>query len=249
MFLYLRHNLVKASPEPKVTKLPSSGPEHSNIPPLLMRLKPTKVGSPDRKTGRLSRDYAGTTEGRSPYRCNPKNGGCGKNVIPASTSKHDTIEEAAKIAGKTGGEIGNTTKDGSILVHRPHRVVEGAKSTPLKNPVEVKHHPKTGGSGLCPDCHDKWGGFDKPHVISRTVSKSIELLSQMLKGFGPAGEGFGKPMEKRKGESSNEFMSRTIRHLMKDKGYDQKRAVAAAYQMTGQSKTGKPVAKSLYLAL
>jgi len=65
----------------------------------------------------------------------------------------------------------------------------------------------------------------------------------------PEGEEFGKPIVKREGESSNDFMSRIISHLMKDKGYDQKRAIAAAYSMSGHPKAGKPVRKSLYLAL
>lgn len=62
-------------------------------------------------------------------------------------------------------------------------------------------------------------------------------------------EEFGKPVSRREGESSNEFMSRIIRHLVEDKGYDQKRAVAAAYRMTDHPKAGNKVKKSIPLIL
>jgi hypothetical protein len=82
------------------------------------------------------------------------------------------------------------------------------------------------------------------------TDKSLEMLddiSNLIKSTIPSGEDFGKPMARRKDESSNEFMSRIVSHLVKDKGYDQQRAVAAAYNMSGHPRAGKPVKKSLGL--
>jgi hypothetical protein len=82
-------------------------------------------------------------------------------------------------------------------------------------------------------------------VIQRKQALEMKLIDHRISEAQKLGksEEFGKPMARRDGESSNEFMSRTVRHLVDDKGYDQKRAVAAAYDMTGHPKAGKPVKK------
>jgi hypothetical protein len=82
---------------------------------------------------------------------------------------------------------------------------------------------------------------DKIMKLFVTIPKQSSLnKSQNLSTFVSVnrGEDFGKPMNRREGESSNEFMSRIIRHLMKDKGYSQVQAVAAAYKMSGIKKGG-----------
>jgi hypothetical protein len=88
---------------------------------------------------------------------------------------------------------------------------------------------------------------ERKHELERKLID--HHLSEAKRRVSKASEQFGKPMARREGESSNEFMSRTIKHLMEDKGYDQKRAVAAAYRMTGHPKAGKSVKKSLPLIL
>jgi hypothetical protein len=88
---------------------------------------------------------------------------------------------------------------------------------------------------------------ESKHALERKLVDHhiAEAKRRVSKAF----EEFGKPMARREGESSNEFMSRTIKHLMEDKGYDQKQAVAAAYDITGHPKAGKPVKKSIPLIL
>lgn len=57
--------------------------------------------------------------------------------------------------------------------------------------------------------------------------------NKLTKSLFITSSGFGKPMERNEGESINEYMGRVIKHLIKDKGYSQAKAVAAAYVMVG----------------
>ena len=105
--------------------------------------------------------------------------------------------------------------------------------------MQIDHHV----AQVCPDCF----GTGESKVISRKFNKALCLY--LNKSFPPKGESFGKPMARRKEESVDDFMSRIVSHLVKDKGYDQKRAVATAYSMSGRPQAGKPVKKSIGLYL
>ena len=83
--------------------------------------------------------------------------------------------------------------------------------------------------------------------IASAKGKTPQEAKKKVQSTMEKSEDFGKPMPKREGESTNEHVGRIISHLMKDKGYDQKRAIAAAYSMAGHPRAGKPVKKSLRL--
>lgn len=270
MRLYLHPDLCKA----EVTKVAPG--RARGVPKPEMRVRATthkKTAGEQRRVGREERAYAGTAENKPPYRCRE----CGTHVKPPkkqvidrrlSVKEELDHEAAGREVHPGGGPHGHT-----VVIHPPE-IFRGSKRHVLTHgsvtaemlPTKTQSGRRLG--GVCPSCHT--GG--KPKIVARATGttpeasraalhahphgpgvqgmgtatgtkKSIDLLNSMLD--------FGKPMARREGESSNEFMSRTIRHLVNDKGYDQKRAVAAAYRMTGHPKAGKPVKKSisLYLAV
>lgn len=61
---------------------------------------------------------------------------------------------------------------------------------------------------------------------------------------GPEGEEFGKPVSQKTGQGC---VSEEIRHLKKDKGYPQERAVAAALNICGESKKVKKSLPFIYI--
>jgi hypothetical protein len=77
-------------------------------------------------------------------------------------------------------------------------------------------------------------------LTSSEAKKSLFLLAQMkyfAKALAAEGEDFGKPAS---------TVSEEVSHLMKEKGYPQKRAVAAALDMERRGDIQK---KSLYISL
>jgi hypothetical protein len=243
MRLFLSGDLVKAS----IVKYRDSPEKQDLQMSPHMRVKETtltKPGGEQRMVGRMERKYAGQVHNKPAYRCKD----CGTRVRPPRTefiespgpkgSKEawDAHHETVAHHEKMGADV-HPRPDGHLVVHPAMEMREGKKRILGHGVVTAEMIPtrtQAGKyvSGSCPSCHT--GSKPKP------VTKSHALFDTIL-------ESFGKPMAQRKGESSNEYMSRIIRHLMKDKGYDQKRAVAAAYEMSGHPK--KRVEKSLRLYL
>jgi hypothetical protein len=241
--LYLHPDLCKAEgQEATVTKVAPGVAQ--GVPKPEMRIRRTthkKTAGKQRAVAREERKYAGTVTDKPPYQCP----GCKGWVRPPRSKR----SPEGKVVGEHHAEM--VTKEGKHT-KLPHGTVT-AEMLPSKT------HSGRKMSGFCPGCHEA----RKPKTVAsargRTpeeakaklesqTNKAISMLNDLAE-MAKSGEGFGKPMEKRKGESSNEFMSRVISHLVKDKGYDQKRAVAAAYRMTGHPKAGKPVEKSIQLVL
>lgn len=227
--LYLHSDLCKADPEiQRVAPGRASGAEDQ-----VMRVRQTshkKTGGMQRVVRREERKYAASVANKPAYKCK----GCGSHVIPHREDKYGDPVNQARVVSPKG------------------RVTELAHGTLRSEMLPTKGESGRKIRGSCPSCHVS----GQRKVIARTTGKTPEEASakmgaktvkclNMLDDI----EWFGKPMKRREGESSNEFMSRTIRHLVNDKGYDQKRAVAAAYQMTGHPKAGKPVKKSVRLVL
>jgi len=237
MRLYLHPDLVKAlTPTEKLPEGRARGLKDQD-----MRLRQTRTGSPDRKTGRLSRDYAGTAENKPSYRC--KN--CGAHVTPPR--KQVVNRELSKEEREGHEDAGVDIHWGPVggphtLIHPPKvRTAEGTKvlehgavtenMVPNKDPRTGKKFP-----GSCPTCHAEGekGGKEVARASATTpevataaakkqaaTEKSLDMLYSMFKA------------------ASN--VSEEVKHLMEDKDYPQKRAVAAALSMQREGKIKKSI--------
>lgn len=77
----------------------------------------------------------------------------------------------------------------------------------------------------------------------------LDLHKAVTKPDEDEGESFGKPVSEKAKEDPNTCMSEEISHLIKDKGYSQKRAVAAAYSICDHPKSRTKKGLKLYLRL
>lgn len=190
------------------------------------------------------------------YKC--KN--CETRVIPP---RHAVVKTEPELLSHlhTGGQwTGSNTKGEETEHHVEHppkiiSKVTGGKPASLPHGSVTAEHVT---SGLCPSCHSKAG---KKEVVAsakgrtpeeaktkaeEAANKSVDMLSVMwhLSKAMEEGEDFGKPAA---------TVSEEISHLIKEKDYPQKRAVAAALSMErrGDFEDGKKhkVSKSLGLFL
>lgn len=176
MFLFLRHDLVKAEETMggvKVKKIPPSPRSFTaGTPAPKIRPKPIKGGSADAKTRRLEKEYEGDVWNKPSYSCKK----CGVKVVPPAKHKFERGESGRKQAldhaAKYKGEI-HTPKGGDhiVVTKPPHqRSGKGAseKITHLQHgDVTIEHHQ----SKLCPKHYGQ-------------TSKSLDMFDSMLKGYG-----------------------------------------------------------------
>lgn len=180
-------------------------------------------------------------------------------AIPESTKKAiNDLKEATKALEKSSDrsdyamnalvrhhyhkEAGNEQKASNLRRRFDHMMDRGAKPEQKHADFYLNYHgkqstdPRNSTSGRAE--HSK--RLEATHTALnelKNVSKGTRLPTpQDLPG---KPQDFGKPMVQREGESSNDFMSRIVSHLVTDKNYTQKRAVAAAYEMSDNPKVGK----------
>jgi len=181
MKLYLHADLCKAEAPTEVGKTKVA--RGSGVGQSLMRLKPTKTGSPDRKTSRMARDEASKTDGKNPYRCS----GCGSHVIPGKFESRKGPMSADEVLDHeaTGGEHHgyNKESDTTTLRHAPQQVSPAGEHKYLEmgaltsEMMPGKKMDRAGvqqdTKGKCPDCHSG-------------VSKSLSSLDSLMRMTKPS---------------------------------------------------------------
>jgi hypothetical protein len=145
------------------------------------------------------------------------------------------LDEAVKASKQYGGGMGQIKVRGNVAEY---------SGSAAKAPISSK--PSSLGSGPSSSIRGQ-GVSDDPSKVKKLaqetgaghfLSGSKEAKKSVEKS---EGEPFGKPMYQRKDESTDDFRSRIIRHLIDDKGYAQNRAVAAAYDMSERGGTKKAI--------
>jgi hypothetical protein len=190
------------------------------------------------------------------YKCSTK--GCNTHIKPphhAEVADHELAQHL-----QAGGKLVGRTDDGKHVLQHPPSILSketGGDWMPIPHGSVSAEHVQ---SSKCPHCH----AMSKQHetlarvmgrnpdeaktkieeeskkLTSSEAKKSLFLLAQMkyfAKALAAEGEDFGKPAS---------TVSEEVSHLMKEKGYPQKRAVAAALDMERRGDIQK---KSLYISL
>lgn len=218
-----------------------------------MRIRPKGKRTTGYKRTGEEMEYKQSAWNKPPYEC--KGEGCGTTVYPPQHVKVGTEHELMGHLA-SGGQWSGTHEGAHHIEHPPK--LEHPKFG--DRPIALTHGSITAENvdkKLCPSCLAKEGkkiaiasakGRTPEEAKAKaeefaSTKKSMYMLAQMmfLSKALVEGEDFGKPAS---------TVSQEISHLIKEKGYPQKRAVAAALSMKrrGDIKEDK-AEKSLYLAL
>jgi hypothetical protein len=158
-------------------------------------------------------------------------------ILGNKASEHLVDHHYHKITGNAGQAVESKKK-------YDHHISQGA--TPNKEYFKNRYKDHAAGLKAAKNkSGDKFAAKD-----AQVHSHSMEALKNAYsEHFSKSLEEFGKPMARNEGESSNAFMSRIISHLITDKNYSKKKAVAAAANMAGQPDAKKSVAPTMRKAL
>lgn len=250
------HAPGKESPDPgSAGKYPAGRAE--GVPEAHMRVKPKGAKSTGAARTQEEMREVGRVTNAAPYKCQGK--GCKATVIPPRVAKVKTETELMSHL-KDGGQWSGTNEGEHTVEHPPklHYKAEGGKP---EQTIAMKHGMVTSDHitrKLCPVCSAKRQSENAPQQVARATGKTPEEATARAESVAASeakksmsmlwdmmymskalaeGEDFGKPAA---------TVSEEIRHLMKEKDYPQKRAVAAALSM---ERRGDIKEKSLYLAL
>jgi hypothetical protein len=234
-----------------VGKVPAG--EAGGIKESTMRIRPKGKRTIGYKATGEEMEYKQSAWNKPPYECKGKD--CGTTVYPPQHAKVGTEHEL--MGHLTSGGQWSGTHEGVHHVEHPPKLEHPKFGD---KPIALTHGSITGehvDKKLCPSCFSKRGiktvvasakgrtpeeAKAKAEELAST-KKSMYMLAQMmfLSKALAEGEDFGKPAS---------TVSEEISHLVKEKGYPQKRAIAAALSMKrrGDIKEDK-AEKSLYLAL
>jgi hypothetical protein len=154
-------------------------------------------------------------------------------AIPSSAKK--ALDEAIKASKQYGGGMGQIKVRGNVAEYSG----SAAKAPISSKPSGLGSGPTSRiiGQGVSDDS-SKVKQLAQETGVGHFLSGSKETKKSVKK---PEEEPFGKPMYQRKDESTDDFRSRIIRHLIDDKGYAQNRAIAAAYDMSERGGTKKAI--------
>lgn len=235
------------------------------IPESHMRIRPKGKRTTGAKTTGEEIGHKQSAWNKPGYTCAGKTSEgekCGARVLPprhtAVPTEHELGAHLFDEQGKPTGAQWTGTHGGMHHVEHPPKIA--SKVTGFR-PAAIPHGSITSehvDRKLCPSCLSRAKHKDilatavgktpeeaksKAEALAEKTNKSMYMLDQMmfLAKAVPEGEGFGKPAE---------TVSEEVSHLMKEKDYPQKRAVAAALSMQRRGDIKKDKAeKSLYLAL
>jgi len=255
------HAPGKESEDPgSVGKYPAGRAE--GVPEAHMRVKPRGAKSTGAARTQEEMREVGRVTNAAPYKCQGK--GCKATVIPQRVAKVKTEHELMSHL-KDGGQWSGT-HEGEHTIEHPPKLHYPAEDKKPEQTIAMKHGMVSSEhitSKLCPMCHAKKQSEKAPQQVARATGKTPEEATARAESVAAGeakksmsmlwdmmymskslaeGEDFGKPAAS---------VSEEIRHLIKEKGYPQKRAVAAALSMkrAGEFHDGKKAEKSLYLAL